>query len=77
MAECEDQHTTKLCTRSKAGNKKINVSLLLTSTLRSPFAMYKPNQHDILVYHEGFHPEMVSNITIHWLVTINYSITAF
>ena len=43
---------------------------VLTSPMRSPFAMYAANQRlldcDILVHHEGFHPEMESSILIHW-----------
>jgi len=36
------------------------------SPVRFPFAMHTLNQHDMLVHHEGFHPEMVLNISINW-----------
>ena len=58
---------TKLCTERKARNtRKLISPQVLTSPLRSPFAMYTANQWlldcEILVHHEGFHPIYFSPI---------------
>jgi len=44
--------------------------MLLTPALGFPFTMHALNQHDILVYHKGFHPKMVSNILYADVVTL-------
>ena len=66
-------HVTKLHKGRKTGNiGKLMSPQVLTSHLRSPFAMYTENQClldcDILANHEGFHPEMESTILIQELM---------